>query len=170
MNLRAIEGDEAVSAAVPLAGTETKPAVVGKGSGQVTNREDRRYSRTHNCNLSGPARAVQATGALDGMRARPLTKPRKRSGYYARWEREQTMASCLTVTTGMARKQTLHMRLLRNGPYSPVVGGLDRGMNRPSSGDQYVGTALSELYVLGQALCDNLIWQVRALSAPPPPA
>ena len=31
MNLRAIEGDEAVAAAVPLAGTETKPAVVGKG-------------------------------------------------------------------------------------------------------------------------------------------
>ena len=24
-----------------------------------------------------------------------------------------------------------------------------------------VGTALSELYVLGQDLCDNLIWQVR---------
>ena len=37
MNLRAIKGDEAVSAALPLAGTETKPAVVGKGSGQVTN-------------------------------------------------------------------------------------------------------------------------------------
>ena len=61
MNLRAIEGDEAVSAAVPLAGTETKPAVVGKGSGQVTNREDGRYSRTHDCNLSRPARAVQAS-------------------------------------------------------------------------------------------------------------
>jgi hypothetical protein len=43
-----------------------------------------------------------------GSKAR---KPRKRSGYYARWEREQTMASCLTVTTGMARKPTLHMRL-----------------------------------------------------------
>ena len=41
-------------------------------------------------------------------------KPRKRSGYYARWEREQTMASCLTVTTGMARKPTLHVRLFRN--------------------------------------------------------
>ena len=40
-------------------------------------------------------------------------------------------------------------------------GELDRGVNRPSSGDQYVGTALSELYVLGQDLCDNLIWQVR---------
>src|SRR5271169_1804618 len=55
MNLRAIEGDETVSAAAPLAGTETKPAVVGKGSGQVTNREDRRYSRTHHCNLSRPS-------------------------------------------------------------------------------------------------------------------
>jgi hypothetical protein len=55
MNLRAIEADEAVSAAVPLARTETKSAVVGKGSGQVTNREDRRYSRTHYCNyLAGP--------------------------------------------------------------------------------------------------------------------
>src|SRR5580704_5331359 len=51
MNLRAIKGDEAVSAAVPRAGTETKPAVVGKGSGQVANGEDRRYSRTHDCNL-----------------------------------------------------------------------------------------------------------------------
>jgi hypothetical protein len=61
MNLRVIEGDEAVSAAVPGAGTETKPAVIGKGSGQVTNREDRRYSRTHDCNLSRPARAVQAS-------------------------------------------------------------------------------------------------------------
>jgi hypothetical protein len=26
------------------------------------------------------------------------------------------------------------------------------------------------LHVLGQDLCDNLIWQVRALFAPPPPA
>ncbi len=58
MNLRAIEGDEAVAAATPLAGTETKPAVVGKGSGQVANGEDRRYSRTHDCNLSRSARAV----------------------------------------------------------------------------------------------------------------
>ena len=58
MNLHAIKGDEAVSAAVPLAGTETKPAVVGKGSGQVTDREDRRYSRAHDCNLSRPTRAV----------------------------------------------------------------------------------------------------------------
>ena len=64
MNLRAIEGDEAVAAAVPLAGTETKPAVVGKGSGQVTNGEDRRYSRTHDCNLSRPARMVQAAGGV----------------------------------------------------------------------------------------------------------
>jgi hypothetical protein len=55
MNIRAIEGDEAVAAAIPLAGTETKPAVVGKGSGQVTNREDWRYSRTHDCNLSRPS-------------------------------------------------------------------------------------------------------------------
>ena len=58
MNLRAIKGEKAVSAAVPLAGTETKSAVVGKGSGQVTNREDGRYSRTHDCNLSRPARRV----------------------------------------------------------------------------------------------------------------
>jgi hypothetical protein len=58
VNLRAIKGDEAVSAAVPLARTETKPAVIGKGSGHVTNREDRGYSRTHDCNLSRPARAV----------------------------------------------------------------------------------------------------------------
>ncbi len=61
MNLRAIKGDEAVSAAAPLAGTETEPAVVGKGSGQVTNRENRRYSRTHHRNLSRPSpRGVQA--------------------------------------------------------------------------------------------------------------
>jgi hypothetical protein len=52
MNLGAVKGDEAVSAAAPLAGIETKAAVVGKGSGQVANREDRRYSRTHDCNLS----------------------------------------------------------------------------------------------------------------------
>jgi hypothetical protein len=55
VNLSAIEGDEAVPAAVPLAGAETKPAVVGKGSGQVTDREDRRYSRTHHRNLSRPS-------------------------------------------------------------------------------------------------------------------
>jgi hypothetical protein len=29
-------------------------------------------------------------------------------------ERAQTMASCLTMTTGMVRKPTLHVRLLRN--------------------------------------------------------
>ncbi len=52
MNLRALKGDEAVSAAMPLAGTETKPAVIGKGSSQVADWEDRRYSRTHDCNLS----------------------------------------------------------------------------------------------------------------------
>lgn len=51
MNLHAVEGDEAVPAAVPVADTETKPAVVGKGSDQVTNWKDRRYSRTHACNL-----------------------------------------------------------------------------------------------------------------------
>ncbi len=62
MNLRAIKGDEAVSAAIPLAGTETKPAVVGKGSGQVTNREDRRYSRTHDCNLSRPSPRPRCAG------------------------------------------------------------------------------------------------------------
>ena len=49
MDLYAIEGDEAVSPAVPPAGTETEPAVVDKGSVQVANREDRRYSRTHDC-------------------------------------------------------------------------------------------------------------------------
>jgi hypothetical protein len=74
MNLRAIEGDEAVAAALPLVGTETKPAVVGKGSGQVTNGEDRCYSRTHDCNLSRPARAVQTAHVLDEMRVRPLTE------------------------------------------------------------------------------------------------
>ena len=51
MNLRAVKSDEAVSAALPPAGTESKPAVVGKGSIQVANRENRRYSRTHDCNL-----------------------------------------------------------------------------------------------------------------------
>ena len=55
MNLGAVKGDEAVPAAAPRAGTETKPAVVGQGSIQVTNRKNRRYSRTHDCNL--PARA-----------------------------------------------------------------------------------------------------------------
>lgn len=49
MDLGAVEGDEAVSPAVLLAGTETEPAVVGEGSVQVANREDRRYSRTHGC-------------------------------------------------------------------------------------------------------------------------
>ena len=73
MNLCAIEGDEAVAAAVPLAGTETEPAIVGKGSGQVANGEDRCYSRTHDCNLSRPARAVQTAHVLDEMRVRPLT-------------------------------------------------------------------------------------------------
>jgi hypothetical protein len=49
-------------------------------------------------------------------------------------------------------------------------GELDRGKNQPSKRDQYAGTALSELDVLGQDLRDSLIWQVRALFAPPPPA
>jgi hypothetical protein len=52
MNLCAIKGDETVSPAVPPAGTETETAVVDKGSVQVANREDRRYSRTHDCDLS----------------------------------------------------------------------------------------------------------------------
>jgi hypothetical protein len=47
---------------------------------------------------------------------------------------------------------------------------LDRGTIDPQSGDQYVSTALSELHVLGQDLCGSLIWRVRALFAPPPPA
>ena len=40
----------------------------------------------------------------------------------------------------------------------------------PQNGDRYVGAALSELYVIGQDLCYNLIWQIRALAAPSPPA
>ena len=51
MNLRAVKGDEPVPAAVPVADTETKPAVVGKGGNQASDRKDRRYSRTHECNL-----------------------------------------------------------------------------------------------------------------------
>ena len=55
----------------PLAGTEIKPAVVGKGSGQVTNREDRRYSRTHDCDLSRPARLeLAAASGRDPLRRR----------------------------------------------------------------------------------------------------
>jgi hypothetical protein len=65
MNLHAIKGDEAVPAAVPVADTETKPAVVGKGSNQAANWKDRRYSRTHECNLPrGAARRRPATGRL----------------------------------------------------------------------------------------------------------
>jgi hypothetical protein len=56
MNLRAIKGDEAVSTALPLAGAKSKPAVVGKGGIQVANREDGRYSRTHDYNLCRPER------------------------------------------------------------------------------------------------------------------
>jgi hypothetical protein len=50
---------------VPLAGTETKAAIVGKGSGQVANREDWRHSRTHDCNLSrtSPRDASQLVSA-----------------------------------------------------------------------------------------------------------
>jgi hypothetical protein len=47
---------------VPVPDTETKPAVVGKGGNQVTHWEDRRYSRTHECNLPRGARAVLANG------------------------------------------------------------------------------------------------------------
>jgi hypothetical protein len=66
MNLRAVKGDEAVRAAVPVVHTKAKPAVVGKGRKQVTNWEDRRYSRTHECNLPRPARAVPANGGRSG--------------------------------------------------------------------------------------------------------
>src|ERR1700733_4821478 len=67
MNLRAVESDEAVRAAVPVAHIEAKPAVVGKGSKQVTYWKDRRYSRTHECNLPRLARAAPAIG---GTRSR----------------------------------------------------------------------------------------------------
>ena len=40
----------------------------------------------------------------------------------------------------------------------------------PQNGDHYVGAALSELDVIGQDLCYNLIWPIRALAAPSPPA
>jgi len=69
MNLRAIKGDEAVSAAAPRAGTETKPAVVGKGSGKVTNRKDRRYSRIHDCNLPARPARCRTVHVLDEMLA-----------------------------------------------------------------------------------------------------
>src|SRR5690348_11426614 len=46
MDLRAVEGEKAVAAALPLAGAETKPAVVGKSDVQVADREDRRYPGT----------------------------------------------------------------------------------------------------------------------------
>jgi ketosteroid isomerase-like protein len=51
VDLGALEGDIAVPAAVPVADAEPEPAVIGKGSDQVTDGEDRRYSRTHHCNL-----------------------------------------------------------------------------------------------------------------------
>ena len=63
VNLRVPEGEEAVSATVPLARTETKPAVVGKGNGHIMNREDRRYSCTHDCNLSPPRLPCRAAEA-----------------------------------------------------------------------------------------------------------
>jgi hypothetical protein len=69
MNLCAVKGDEAVPAAVPVADTETKPAVVGKGSNQAANRKDRRYSRTHECNLPRGARDVVAPAAARVARA-----------------------------------------------------------------------------------------------------
>jgi hypothetical protein len=69
MNLRAIKGDEAVSAAEPRAGTETKPAVVAKGSGKVTNRKDRRYSRIHDCNLPARPARCRTAHVLDEMLA-----------------------------------------------------------------------------------------------------
>ena len=62
MNLHAIEGDEAIAAAVPLAGAETKPAVVGKGSGQVTNREDRGFR----------GQGGHSQVPIDGSRMRPM--------------------------------------------------------------------------------------------------
>src|SRR5271165_94212 len=68
MNLRAVKGDKAISAAVPLAGTETKPAVIGEGSIQVTNREDRRYSRTHDGNLPDGTTSWAVTGYAAGTR------------------------------------------------------------------------------------------------------
>ena len=75
MNLDTIKGDEAVPAAVPRAGTETQPAIVGKGRVQVTNRENRRYSRTHDCNLPARARAGVQAGArgLSCSRMSPTT-------------------------------------------------------------------------------------------------
>jgi len=87
MNLRAIKGDEAVPAAVPVADIETKPAVVGKGSNQAANWKDRRYSRTHECNLPpGAARCRPAAGRsavaamLDDARGWRLAEMRKRRG------------------------------------------------------------------------------------------
>ena len=68
MNLRAVKRDVAVPAAMPVADVETKPAVVGKGSDQVSNWKDRRYSRTHDCNLSRSARAVQAAPGWSAAR------------------------------------------------------------------------------------------------------
>ena len=68
MNLRAIKGDETVSAAPPLAGAEAEPAVVGQSGGQVTNRENRRYVRTHRRNLSRLSpRVVRPARVLDGL-------------------------------------------------------------------------------------------------------
>ncbi len=60
VNLGVVKGDVAVSAATPRAGAEAKPAIIGKGSGQVANREDRRYSGTHDYNLSRRYRMLSA--------------------------------------------------------------------------------------------------------------
>src|ERR1700733_15084826 len=51
INLRAVKGDETVPAAVPVADSETEPAVVGKGGNQAADWKDGGYSRTHECNL-----------------------------------------------------------------------------------------------------------------------
>jgi len=77
MNLRAIKGDKAVPAAAPLADTETKPAVIGKGSAQVTNRENRRDTRTHHCNLSRPSprRGAGQRMPWTGCQVHPLAGP-----------------------------------------------------------------------------------------------
>jgi hypothetical protein len=66
MNLRAVKGNEAVRAAVPVAYAKAKPAVVGQRREQVTNREDGRYSRIHECNLPCRARLALWLGSSAG--------------------------------------------------------------------------------------------------------
>jgi len=81
MNLRAFKSNEAIRAAVPVAYTEAKPAVVGKGRKQVTNWKDRRYSGTHECNLPRrPARCRPTAGgqALAIIRAAQARGRRRR--------------------------------------------------------------------------------------------